>query len=54
VRLEFDWSGPLTVNGREEPITGFRHVENPYALAEFPAPSMDIGYGDDVMRLHFA
>ena len=52
-RLAFGWSGPLTVNGQEEPITGFKHVENPYALAEFPALSMDIGYGEDVMRLHF-
>ncbi|MCX6030081.1 MAG: hypothetical protein NT169_12400 [Chloroflexi bacterium] len=53
-RLAFGWSGPLLVNGREEPITGFKHVENPYALAEFPAQSMDIGYGEDMMRLHFA
>jgi hypothetical protein len=44
----------LHVNGVEEPITGFKHVENPYALAEFPAASMDIGYGEDMMRLHLA
>ena len=51
-RLAFAWSGPLHVNGVEEPITGFKHVENPYALAEFPAETMDIGYGEEMMRLH--
>jgi hypothetical protein len=51
--LSFDWHGPLLVDGRPEPITGFKHVENPYALAEFPAERMDIGYGEDMMRLHF-
>jgi len=53
-RLAFDWSGPLLVNGKAEPIAGFKHVENPYALAEFPAQSMDIGYGEEMMRLHLA
>jgi hypothetical protein len=52
-RLAFGWTGPLLVNGTAEPITGFKHVENPYALAEFPAELMDIGYGEDIVRLHF-
>jgi hypothetical protein len=42
------------MSGKEEPITAFKHVENPYALAEFPAESMDIGYGEEMMRLHLA
>jgi len=41
------------VSGVEQPITGFKHVENPYALAEMPAENMDIGIGQDMMRLHF-
>ena len=53
-RLAFGWTGPLLVDGKEEPITGFRHVENPYAMAEFPAERMEIGYGEDMLRLHFA
>jgi hypothetical protein len=52
-KLAFAWSGPLKVNGVEEAITGFKHVENPYAVAEFPAQTMDIGYGQELMRLHF-
>jgi len=51
-QLVFGWRGPLRVNGKEEPITGFRHIENPYARAEFPAISMDIGYGEDMLRLN--
>lgn len=53
-RLSFGWSEPLRVNGKEEAITGFKHVDNPYAAAEFPAETMDIGYGQDIMRLHLA
>lgn len=53
-RLSFGWNEPLRVNGKEEAITGFKHVENPYAVAEFPAQTMDIGYGQDIMRLHLA
>ena len=34
-RLTFGWRGPLQVDGRSEPITGFKNVECPYGLAEF-------------------
>mgnify|MGYP005856485793 CR=1 FL=1 len=53
-RLEFDWAGPLRRNGIEEPITGFKHHESDFGAAEFPAETMDITYGGDVMRLHLA
>jgi hypothetical protein len=53
-QIEFDWTGPLMLNGKEEPITGFKHHESLYGAAEFPAETMDIGYGADIMRLHFA
>lgn len=52
--LEFAWTGPLRLNGSEQPITGFRHHESAFAIAEMPAERMDIGYGQQVMRLHFA
>ena len=52
-QLSFGWEGPLLVDGREEPITGFKHYENPYCTADLPAEQMDIAYGDQVMRLHF-
>jgi hypothetical protein len=52
-RLAFDWTGPLLVNDVAEPLSDFKHVANPYALAEFPAERMEIGYGEDMLRLHF-
>jgi len=53
-KLAFGWTGPLTVNGEEQAITGFKHFDSPYAVAEMPAETMDIIYGQNVMRLHFA
>ena len=53
-RLEFDWTGPLRRNGAEEPITGFAHHESIFGAAEYPAETMDMAYGQDVMRLHLA
>ena len=52
--LVFDWTGPLLLNGEEQPLGGFKHHESIYGVAEYPAETMDIVYGADVMRLHFA
>ncbi len=52
-KLAFGGSGPLKVNGDEQPITGFRHLESLYGVAEYPAKDLDIIYRDQVMRLHF-
>ncbi|HSR35301.1 MAG TPA: hypothetical protein VLY63_32425, partial [Anaerolineae bacterium] len=51
--LAFGWQGPLLRNGEEQPITGFKHYENPYCVADYPAAQMDIRYGDQLMRLDF-
>lgn len=51
--LSFGWEGPLLRNGGEQPITGFKHYENPYCVAELPAETMDIRFGDLLMRLDF-
>jgi len=52
--LTFGWEGPLLRNGQEQPITGFKHYENPYCVAELPMTQMEIRYGDQLMRLKFA
>jgi hypothetical protein len=52
--LAFGWEGPLLRNGEEEAITGLKHYENPYCVAELPAEQMEIRYGDQAMRLNFA
>ena len=44
----------LRRNGVEEPITGFAHHESIFGAAEYPAETMDMAYGQDVMRLHLA
>jgi hypothetical protein len=51
--LAFGWEGPLLVNDKAEPITGFKHYENAYCVAEPGATEMDIMFGDQMMRLHF-
>jgi hypothetical protein len=52
--LTFDWEGPLLRNGQEQPVTGFKHYENPYCVAGLPASQMEIRLGDQLMRLNFA
>ena len=51
--LSLGWEGPFLVNGEEQPLSGFKHYENPYCVTEVGAPQMDIGYGEYIMRLHF-
>lgn len=57
--LSFGWEGPLRVNGEEQPLSGYRHYDSRYCVAELgtteagePLP-MDIQYGDYTMRLSF-
>ena len=51
--LAFDWHGPFQKNGEIVPQKVDAHIDSPYCVAEFPATSMDIAYGDVVMRLAF-
>ncbi len=51
--LVFGWEGPLLRNGEVQPITGFKHYDNPYCQAELPTSQMEIRFGDQLMRLNF-
>ncbi|HEY63857.1 MAG TPA: hypothetical protein G4O02_04745 [Caldilineae bacterium] len=51
--LAFGWEGPLLLNGKEQPITGFKHYENPYCEVDLPAEHMEIRFRDYLLRLHF-
>ncbi|MDI7274507.1 MAG: hypothetical protein QME94_00875 [Anaerolineae bacterium] len=51
--LAFGWEGPLEIDGRAQPITGFRHYENPYCVADLPCSRMEIQLGEDLLRLSF-
>ena len=50
--LSFGWEGPLLIDGREQPITGFPHYENPYCVAELPCSRMEIRFGEDLLALN--
>jgi hypothetical protein len=52
--LAFGWQGPLRRNNKAQPITGFKHYDNPYCVADLPAAQMEVRYGDQAMRLNFA
>jgi hypothetical protein len=52
--LRFGWEGPLLVDGREQAITGFKHYDSPYCIAELPCEMMEIRLADQAMRLNFA
>ena len=51
--IAFGWQGPLTVNGREQPLSGFPHYETPYCRAELGEDRMDVQFGDWILRLEF-
>ncbi|MBC8076193.1 MAG: hypothetical protein H7Y32_08990, partial [Chloroflexales bacterium] len=52
-QLRFGWDGPLTVDGAEQPLTGFKHYDSPLCTCELGASTMDITGWNDVLRLEF-
>lgn len=52
-KIAFGWEGPLLVNGVPQPLSGFKHIENPYCTTELGATHMDIQHGEILMRLNF-
>jgi len=50
---EFSWSGPLTVDGREIPLSGYKRVENPYCTSEFDSGVYEIEHGGERVVLDF-
>lgn len=51
--LAFGWQGPLLRNDKEQPISGFKHYDNPYCVADLPASQMVVQHGEQAMRLDF-
>jgi hypothetical protein len=52
--LTFGWEGPFLRDGQEQPLTGFPHYENPYAVAGFPCSEMEIQADGSILRLDFS
>ena len=51
--LSFGWDGPFLRDGQEQPLSGFMHYENLFVGSEYPSKQMDIGFGEDLLRLNF-
>jgi hypothetical protein len=52
-RLRFGWQKSLLVNGKRQPLSGYKHYDNPYCTCELGAPIMEINHGGETLRLHF-
>jgi hypothetical protein len=52
--LAFGWEGPLLRNDQVQPITGFKHYDNPYCAVDLPASQIEIRCGERAMRLNLA
>jgi len=52
--LSFGWEGPLLRNGEVEPITGSRHYDSPYGVADLPAEEIVIMVGERALRLRLS
>ena len=51
--LSFGWEGPLLRNWQEQPLTGFKHYENPYCVADLSAAQMEVRSEAFLLRLNF-
>lgn len=52
--LSFGWDEPLRVDDREQPVTGFKHFDNPYCVVPWPAEQIEIRHGDHQQMLDFS
>jgi hypothetical protein len=50
-RLRFGWEGPFLRDGQEQPLSGFRHYENPYCVVDLPAKEMEVRTQSYALRL---
>jgi hypothetical protein len=50
--ISFGWTGPLQVNGENQPLDNFKHYDGPFAAAEWPASILAIGYDKELLRLN--
>ena len=52
--IDFAWEGPLLVNEREQPISGFAHYDSPYAQMALGDEKMELQFMDLLVRLDFS
>ncbi len=51
--MEFGWSAPLTIEGREVAIAGYPRFDNPYSQTAFTASQMIIKDKKEMLILDF-
>jgi hypothetical protein len=52
--IAFGWEGPFLVDEVEQPLSGFKHYENPFCTVDLPADEIEIRTADYLLRLDFA
>jgi hypothetical protein len=52
-KLSFGWQEPFLRDGQEQPLTGFKHYENPYTSTELPCTKIEIQIGENLLRLDY-
>jgi hypothetical protein len=51
--LSFGWQGPFLRNQQEQPLSGFKHYENPFVESQNSGQQLEIRFGDSALRLEF-
>ena len=51
--MSYAWEGPLLLNDAEQPMSGFKHYDNLYCVAELPASKIEVRFGEWLLRLRF-
>ena len=52
--IALGWEGPFLVDGMEQSLSGLKHYENPFCIADLPAHEMEIRTADYLLRLDFS
>ena len=50
--VRFGWTGAFLVDGAEQPLAGYPHIDGPYGQAALPATDLDILYLEYRLRLN--
>ena len=49
--LSFGWQGPFRLDGEELTLESARHYDSLFGEADFPANSMEVQFGDQILKL---
>ena len=53
-KLRFGWKGPLKLDGKDIPLSGFKRFDNPYCQADFDSHEFTIEAGGSRLFLDFS